>query len=66
MKRSLHEVSIEGGTELDKRRGSASARRSFFRRKKHQRQNSNDSKELPTYSSVSLNSEYSASTTIEG
>lgn len=34
-------------------RGSTSARRSFFRRKKHQRSGSRDSKELASFSNVS-------------
>ena len=38
------------------RRGSTSARRSFFRRKKHSRSSSRDSKELASFSDASLNS----------
>ncbi|KAK7112713.1 hypothetical protein V1264_012124 [Littorina saxatilis] len=39
------------------RRGSGSARRSFFRRKRHQRNNSKDSRDLGSFSDASLNSE---------
>ncbi|KAG8193583.1 hypothetical protein JTE90_000220 [Oedothorax gibbosus] len=52
MKRSLGDLeSSEGG-----RRGSTAARRSFFRRKRHHRSNSRDSKELASFSDVSINS----------
>lgn len=39
------------------RRGSGSARRSFFRRRRHQRNNSKDSRDLGSFSDASLNSE---------
>ncbi|KAL3877008.1 hypothetical protein ACJMK2_034768 [Sinanodonta woodiana] len=39
------------------RRGSGSARRSFFKKKKHQRNNSKDSRELSSFSDASLNSD---------
>jgi discs large protein 5 len=38
----------------DARRGSTTARRSFFRRKKHQRSSSRDSKELASFSNSSV------------
>lgn len=41
---------VDGNT----RRGSTSARRSFFRRKKHQRSSSRDSKELASFSNTQL------------
>ena len=41
------------------RRGQASTRRSFFRRRRHQRNNSMDSRELSSYSDVSINSDSS-------
>jgi len=44
----------QGDLEADVRRGSTSARRSFFRRKKHQRSASQDSKELASFSSINL------------
>lgn len=44
-------------------RGSTSARRSFFRRKKHQRNGSRDSKELASFSNVT-NGWYSDSGTL--
>ena len=37
--------------------GSAGVRRSFFRRKRHQRNSSKDSREFNSYSDVSLNSD---------
>lgn len=43
-----------GDLEADARRGSTSARRSFFRRKKHQRSSSRDSKELASFSNINL------------
>ncbi|KAJ1521902.1 hypothetical protein ONE63_002238 [Megalurothrips usitatus] len=43
-----------GDLETDVRRGSTTARRSFFRRKKHQRSASQDSKELASFSSINL------------
>ena len=43
-----------GDLEADERRGSTSARRSFFRRKKHQRSSSRDSKELASFSNINL------------
>ncbi|UYV61317.1 DLG5 [Cordylochernes scorpioides] len=49
MSRSLGDLDSE-----DSRRSSTSARRSFFRRKKHQRCNSKDSKELASFSDVSI------------
>ncbi|GIY48544.1 disks large homolog 5 [Caerostris darwini] len=52
MKRSLGDLEgTDGG-----RRGSTAARRSFFRRKRHHRSNSRDSKELASFSDVSINS----------
>ena len=48
----LHEDELKGS-----RRGSGSARRSFFRRKKHQRSSSKESRELTSYSDVSINSD---------
>nr|XP_042896904.1 disks large homolog 5 isoform X2 [Parasteatoda tepidariorum] len=52
MKRSLGDLDgTDGG-----RRGSTAARRSFFRRKRHHRSNSRDSKELASFSDVSINS----------
>jgi len=56
LRRSQSEV---GEDELSKssRRGSASARRSFFRKKKHQRSNSRDSRELNSFSDASINSD---------
>ncbi|XP_036224350.2 disks large homolog 5 [Bactrocera oleae] len=44
-------VDCEGGTA---RRGSTSARRSFFRRKKHQRSSSRDSTEIASFSNTQL------------
>ncbi|XP_017468878.1 PREDICTED: disks large homolog 5 [Rhagoletis zephyria] len=44
-------VECEGGTA---RRGSTSARRSFFRRKKHQRSSSRDSTEIASFSNTQL------------
>ncbi|XP_046989879.1 disks large homolog 5 [Schistocerca americana] len=43
-----------GDLEGDARRGTTSARRSFFRRKKHQRSSSRDSKELASFSNINL------------
>ncbi|XP_063244378.1 disks large homolog 5 isoform X2 [Bacillus rossius redtenbacheri] len=43
-----------GDIEADARRGTTSARRSFFRRKKHQRSSSHDSKELASFSNINL------------
>lgn len=52
MKRSVGDLEgADGG-----RRGSTAARRSFFRRKRHHRSNSRDSKELASFSDVSINS----------
>lgn len=52
MKRSIGDLEgADGG-----RRGSTAARRSFFRRKRHHRSNSRDSKELASFSDVSINS----------
>ena len=48
----MHDDELKGS-----RRGSASARRSFFRRKKHQRNNSKDSRELSSFSDQSINSD---------
>ncbi|XP_069186254.1 disks large homolog 5 isoform X4 [Procambarus clarkii] len=46
-----------GDLQMDSsRRGSTSARRSFFKRKKHSRSSSRDSKELASFSDASLNS----------
>lgn len=46
-----------GDLQMDSsRRGFTSARRSFFKRKKHSRSSSRDSKELASFSDVSLNS----------
>jgi len=53
-KRSLSEADDE---LKGSRRGSASARRSFFRRKKHQRNNSKDSREFNSFSDASINSD---------
>ncbi|ROT73195.1 Disks large-like protein 5 [Penaeus vannamei] len=51
-----------GDLQMDSsRRGSTSARRSFFKRKKHSRSSSRDSKELASFSDASLNS-YTEST----
>ncbi|XP_059475211.1 disks large homolog 5 [Neocloeon triangulifer] len=49
LRRSLGD--LESG---DARRGSTTARRSFFRRKKHQRSSSRDSKELASFSNSSV------------
>ena len=49
---TLHDDELKGS-----RRGSASARRSFFRRKKHTRNNSKDSRELNSFSDASINSD---------
>ena len=49
---AMHDDELKGS-----RRGSASARRSFFRRKKHQRNNSKDSRELSSFSDQSINSD---------
>ena len=55
LKRSLSEADDE---LKGSRRGSASARRSFFRRKnKHQRNNSKDSREFNSFSDASINSD---------
>ncbi|XP_023210060.1 disks large homolog 5-like [Centruroides sculpturatus] len=51
MKCSLGDLDGDGS-----RRGSTTARRSFFRRKRHQRSNSHDSKELASFSDMSINS----------
>ncbi|CAL4070670.1 unnamed protein product, partial [Meganyctiphanes norvegica] len=51
LQRSLGELPMDSS-----RRGSTSARRSFFRRKKHSRSSSRDSKELASFSDASLNS----------
>ncbi len=48
----IHDDELKGS-----RRGSASARRSFFRKKKHQRNNSKDSRELTSFSDASINSD---------
>ena len=39
------------------RRGSGTVRRSFFKRKKHQRTNSRDSRDLSSFSEISLNAD---------
>ncbi|XP_013400011.1 disks large homolog 5-like [Lingula anatina] len=58
MKRSLSEsLQEEELKNASSRRGSATARRSFFRRKKHQRNNSKDSRELASFSDVSINTD---------
>lgn len=49
--RSGETVDCDGGTA---RRGSTSARRSFFRRKKHQRSSSRDSTEIASFSNTQL------------
>ncbi|XP_012283152.1 disks large homolog 5 isoform X2 [Orussus abietinus] len=49
LRRSLGDLETDAG-----RRGSTSARRSFFRRKKHQRSSSRDSKELSQLTGVNL------------
>lgn len=41
-------------TDGEARRGSTSARRSFFRRKKHPRSSSRDSKEVASFSNTQL------------
>ena len=60
LRRSLSEnLSLHDSEEMKgpTRRGSGSARRSFFRRKRHQRNNSKDSRELGSFSDASLNSD---------
>ena len=60
LRRSLSEnLSLHDSEELKAptRRGSGSARRSFFRRRRHQRNNSKDSRELGSFSDASLNSD---------
>ena len=58
----LSTMPFAGGTVLssigvdNSKRGNTSARRSFFRRKKHSRSSSRDSKELASFSDASLNS----------
>ncbi|XP_022255283.1 disks large homolog 5-like isoform X3 [Limulus polyphemus] len=52
MPRNLADLEGNDGT----RRGSTSARRSFFRRRRHHRSSSRDSKELASFSDVSINS----------
>lgn len=59
MKRSM------GDLDASDRRSSSSARRSFFRRKKHQRSSSRDSKELASFSDVSINSFSDSGTLVE-
>lgn len=49
--RSGEVIECETGTA---RRGSTSARRSFFRRKKHQRSSSRDSTEIASFSNTQL------------
>lgn len=49
--RTGESVDCEGGTA---RRGSTSARRSFFRRKKHPRSSSRDSTEIASFSNTQL------------
>ena len=57
-KRSLMEASQEDELNKSSRRGSAaSVRRSLFRRRRHQRNNSKDSRELPSFSDASINSD---------
>ncbi|XP_074647785.1 disks large homolog 5-like isoform X2 [Tubulanus polymorphus] len=58
LRRSASEVAMEDGGEFNKsRRGSGSTRRSFFRRKRHQRNNSKDSRELTSFSDVSMSAD---------
>lgn len=46
---------LPGDLQMDStRRGSTTARRSFFRRKKHSRSSSRDAKELASFSDASL------------
>ncbi|CAM1293248.1 DLG5 (predicted) [Pycnogonum litorale] len=59
MKRSM------GDLDASDRRSSSSGRRSFFRRKKHQRSSSRDSKELASFSDVSINSFSDSGTLVE-
>ncbi|KAG1674896.1 Disks large 5 [Nymphon striatum] len=54
-----------GDLDTSDRRSSSSARRSFFRRKKHQRSSSRDSKELASFSDVSINSFSDSGTLVE-
>ncbi|GAB6028550.1 hypothetical protein CHUAL_002693 [Chamberlinius hualienensis] len=62
LRRSLGDLDSETGS----RRGVSSSRRSFFRRnRKHQRSNSRDSKELASFSDVSINSYSDSGTLIE-
>ncbi|CAH1793992.1 unnamed protein product [Owenia fusiformis] len=58
LKRSLSDSIQEDELKsASSRRSTASARRSFFRRKKHQRNNSKDSRDLPSFSDASINSD---------
>ncbi|XP_071107685.1 LOW QUALITY PROTEIN: disks large homolog 5-like [Haliotis cracherodii] len=59
LRRSLSEsVSLHESDDLKgSRRGSGTYRRSFFRKKRHQRNNSKESRELSSFSDASLNSD---------
>ncbi|XP_041362513.1 disks large homolog 5-like [Gigantopelta aegis] len=60
LRRSLSEsMSLHDSDEIkpSSRRGSGSTRRSFFRRKRHQRNNSKDSHDLGSFSDASINSD---------
>lgn len=53
--RLLSDITGDGGaSDATTRRGSTSARRSFFRRKKHPRSSSRDSKEVASFSNTQL------------
>lgn len=52
--RLLSDITGDGGGDGTARRGSTSARRSFFRRKKHPRSSSRDSKEVASFSNTQL------------